>query len=253
MLQVQQGGADWQEARLGKVTASRVHAVLFDGRGAETYAREVVTERLTAERANSFQTAAMQWGLNLEADARRLYERMRVTRVDLVGFIDHPSIQWSGCSPDGLVSNCGLIEIKCPQPQTHLRFLQSQKIQPRYLSQMQWQLACTGRDWVDFLSYDPRAEKADRLAMVRVHRDEAYISRLERAVIRFLENVEKQVRHGSGLHAIAPVSTDRQLPPQSSASQASRSTRPSKSESTEDNIWIWIVIGVVVLIWLFGK
>jgi hypothetical protein len=139
----------------------------------------------------------MQWGTDTEPKARKTYERYKNTKVAEVGFIHHPTIRDSGASPDGLVGNDGLIEIKCPKTKNHLKALESDAIHKKYLMQMQWQMACTGRSWCDFVSYDPRAPKGRRLYVKRVKADTREIERLEKGVREFLKELSRKLEDDS--------------------------------------------------------
>jgi putative phage-type endonuclease len=190
---------DWFAARLGKVTASRVKDVIAKTKtgystSRKNYALELALERITGARQEGYTNAAMQRGTDMEPIARAAYEALTGELVDEVGLIDHPTIPMTGASPDGLVGKDGLIEIKVPNSATHLDTLTSQKADPQYMPQMQWQLACTGRQWCDFVSYDERFPEHLRLFVHRVRRDDAYIAELEAEVSGFLKEVEAIVK-----------------------------------------------------------
>src|SRR6185369_15500125 len=185
-----QGSPEWFAERLGKVTASRVADVVArtkSGWGASraNYMAELVAERLTGTNAEGYTNAAMQWGVDHESDARLAYELMAGATVEPAGFVPHPSIAESGASPDGYVG-AGLIEIKCPNTATHIETLLGQSVPGKYVTQIQWQLACTGLDWCDFVSFDPRMPGSMSLFIKRVHRDDKLIASLERDVVDFL-------------------------------------------------------------------
>jgi putative phage-type endonuclease len=191
-----QGTAEWFAARLGKATASRICDIVATTKGGwgasrKNYAAQLLTERLTGEPADSFTNAAMQWGVATEPEARQAYSFRHDVDVVEVGFIDHPRIAMSGASPDGLVGSAGLVEIKCPNSATHITTLLEGKVPAKYVTQMQWQLACTGRHWCDFASYDPRLPESMRLFVARIERDEAEITRLEDAVAEFLAEIDQ--------------------------------------------------------------
>lgn len=187
---------EWYAARLGKATASRIAGIVAknkDGKPAasrENIAVELALEILTGNRQEGFTNAAMQWGTGTEPLARIAYEIHIGTLVEEAGFIDHPTVPMSGCSPDGLVGADGLIEIKCPNSATHLKTITSGKADPQYIPQMQWQMAVTGRQWCDFVSYDPRFPEKHRLAIFRVERDQKYIDTLEAEVLAFNKEVQ---------------------------------------------------------------
>lgn len=193
-----QRSAEWFAARLGKATASRICDIVArtkTGWGASraNYAAQLVAERLTGEPTEGFSNAAMQWGTDTEPEARQAYSFRQDVDVLEVGFIDHPSVAMSGASPDGLIGEDGLLELKCPQTATHIATLLGQSVPAKYIHQIQWQIACTGRQWCDFASYDPRLPEAMRLFVVRVDRDDALIAQLEADVTEFLAEVDKTV------------------------------------------------------------
>lgn len=190
---------EWFSARLGKVTASRIADVCARtktgwGASRKNYMAELVAERLTGARAEGFTNAAMQWGTDMEPEARIAYEFYRDATVSEVGFVTHPSIAETGASPDGLVDVAGQVEIKCPNTATHIDTLRGGSLPEKYFLQIQWQLACTGRDWCDFVSYDPRLPESMRLFVDRVKRDDAAISAIEKDVSEFLTELREIVR-----------------------------------------------------------
>lgn len=187
-----QGSDEWFEARLGKVTASRVADVVARTKAGwaasrSNYAAELIAERLTGQVAATYTNAVMQWGTEKEPDARAAYSFRCDVDVIEVGFVPHPTIAMSGASPDGLVGDDGLLEIKCPNTATHIDTLLGEPIAGKYEKQMMWQMACTGRRWCDFVSYDPRLPELMRLHIVRLHRDDQIIASLERHVREFLD------------------------------------------------------------------
>jgi len=186
-----QGSDEWKAIRLGKVTASRVSDVVAKtktGYGASraNYAAQLIAERLTGVPAESYINAAMQHGTDTEPEARSAYEFYQGVTVEQVAFVPHPAIAEAGCSPDGLVGGDGQVEIKCPQTATHLETLLGQNIPSKYITQVQFQMACTGRKWCDWVSYDPRMPESMRLFVVRVARDDNHIAELEAEVTSFL-------------------------------------------------------------------
>lgn len=193
MLEIEQGSPEWHKIRCGKVTASRVADVMArtaKGWGASrtNYAAELIAERLTGEAAQGFTNAAMQWGTDQEPRARAAYEFYTGQDVTQVGFVVHPQIPQAGASPDGLVGENGLVEIKCPNTATHIDTLITKSIPGKYITQMQWQMACTDRDWCDFVSYDPRLPESMQMFVQRVPRDVEAIREMKFAIIEFLEN-----------------------------------------------------------------
>lgn len=208
MTDIIQGSPEWFSARVGKVTASRVADVIARtktgfGAGRANYMAELIAERLTGETAASFSNAAMQWGTDQEPFARRAYEFRTDLDVVEVGFADHPKISMTGASPDGLVGGAGLVEIKCPNTATHIDTLIGQSIPSKYLTQMAWQMTCTGREWCDFVSFDPRLPEEMRLFIRRVERDDAMIEGLETDVVAFLAELDAKVAQLRGLYSQA--------------------------------------------------
>jgi putative phage-type endonuclease len=195
---IAQGSPEWFAVRCGKVTASRVADVIAKtktGYGASraNYAAELIAERLTQSTAPSFANAAMQWGTDQEPHARAAYSFLHDVDVEEIAFVDHPEIAMSGASPDGLVGLDGLVEFKCPNTATHLDTLLSETVPGKYITQMQWQMACTGRAWCDFASFDPRLPPSMQLFVKRVERDASLILDLETEVSAFLAEIDAKV------------------------------------------------------------
>ena len=190
---MEQRTEEWFSARLGKVTASRVADVLAKIKSGESasrknYKMELVVQRLTNKQGESFTNAAMEWGTEQEPFARMAYEAHTGTFVKEEGFVDHPTIEGFGCSPDGIVGE-GLIEIKCPNTANHIETVLENKAPSKYIPQMQAQMACTGAKWCDFVSFDPRVPEDLQLFVVRVDRDQEYIDAMEVEVKQFLSEV----------------------------------------------------------------
>lgn len=195
---MEQRSTEWFNARLGKVTASRVADVIAKTKSGystsrENYMAQLVCERMTGTQGESFSSAAMQWGTDQEPLARAAYEAVADILVDEVGFIIHPTIVNAGASPDGLVGADGLIEIKCPNTSTHIDTLLSDKAPNKYVPQMQWQMACTGRKWCDFVSFDPRMPEGLQIFIQRVDFDEQYVKMLEAEITEFLGELETKI------------------------------------------------------------
>ena len=192
------------QARVGKVTASRVHDIIATTKsggftaGRKNYLAELVAERLTGTPAPSYQSAAMAYGIECEAEARVAYVRqsssmIEVVKVEEVGFVPHPTIKDAGCSPDGMVGKDGLIEIKCPNTATHIDTLLRGVIPVEYISQMQWQMACTGRAWCDYVSYDRRLPEHMRLWVHRVPVDPKIVKGMEALAVAFMDELADTV------------------------------------------------------------
>lgn len=198
MRDLVQGSDEWHEARLGRVTASRVADVIAKTKSGpaasrKNYEAQIIAERLTGEKAETFSNAAMQWGTETEAEARSAYSFHVGIDVEEVGFVVHPDIEASGASPDGLIGDDGMVEIKCPNTATHIDTLLSGKVPTKYQTQMQWQMACTGRYWCDFVSFDPRLPEKQRLFIQRVDRDEERIEDLQSEVVEFLAEIDRKI------------------------------------------------------------
>lgn len=209
MTEIIQGSPEWHAIRLGKVTASRVADVIAKtktgfGASRANYMAQLIAERLTGEPAESYTNAAMQWGVDHEADARTAYEYRADVDVALIGFVDHPSIDMSGASPDGFVDGGGLVEIKCPNTATHIDTLLGQGVPSKYVTQMQYQMACTGRQWCDFVSFDPRLPESMRLFVHRVQRDDKFIAETEASVVEFLKELNRKLLELSAKYVAAP-------------------------------------------------
>lgn len=199
IVEMQQRTDEWFQARLGKATASRIADIVAKTKSGPSasranYLAELVAERLTGEPAVKFTNAAMQWGNDTEPQARAAYEWHTLESVTEVGFIDHQHIAMSGASPDGLVGRAGLVEIKCPNTATQISTVLGGKIPAKYTTQMQWQMACTGREWCDFVSFDPRLPPhGGQYFRKRIDRDDNLISELEIQVAGFLAEVDETI------------------------------------------------------------
>ncbi len=199
MEQIEQGTQEWLELRKGKVTASKVADVLAKTKTGVSASRgnyliELAIQRVTGVIEESFTNAAMQWGKDNEHVARALYEAQTGTFVDQVPFVDHPTIEWFGCSPDGLVGTDGLVEIKCPNSKTHWEYFKKNAPPTNYIIQMQAQMACTNTQWCDFVSYDPRMPEQSQLLIVRIDRDDDFINNVMIPEIeKFLNEVAIEV------------------------------------------------------------
>jgi putative phage-type endonuclease len=207
IIEVTQGSPEWHAYRCGKVTASRVADVIAKtktGWGAlrTNYAAQLIAERLTGTVQESYTNAAMQWGTDTEPQARLVYEMMSDAEVKQVGLIQHPSIAMSCASPDGLVGDDGLIEIKCPNTATHIETLLAETVPGKYLTQMQWQMACSGRAWCDFVSFDPRMPGEMQLFVQRIRRDDAAIKDLAAQIEAFLAEVAVTVERLQSRYAL---------------------------------------------------
>lgn len=188
----------WFGDRLGKVTASRIADVMAKTKTGPSasranYAAQLIAERLTGTREEGFTSAAMQHGIDQEEAARVAYEFLHSASVVETGFCPHPTIKWAGASPDGLVGDDGLIEVKCPNTATHIATLKGAPIADKYVKQMLFQMACTGRLWCDYVSYDPRLPVEMQLHVTRLERDDEAIAAIEAEIITFLNEIAADV------------------------------------------------------------
>ena len=193
---MQQRTEEWFAARCGKVTASRMKDIIAksDTAAYRNYQAEIISERLSGRPAESYSSREMQRGTELEPKARAVYILETGSDVSETGLIPHPHIANSGASPDGLVDSDGLLEIKCPNTATHIDFLLHRQPKREYILQMQWQMACTGRLWCDFVSYDDRLPEPHAYACIRIMRDPETIERLEQAAADFLAEAEAIIK-----------------------------------------------------------
>lgn len=187
---------DWFEARLGRATASRFKDIMLtiksgEAAGRKNYRAELVAERLTGAKEEGWTSAAMQWGIDNEPLARLRYELLSGNTVEECGFFAHETLM-AGASPDGLIDDDGLLEIKCPNTATHIETLRKQEVPYQYYWQVMGQMWITGRKWCDFVSFDPRMPKNAQIFIKTVERDEEAIKRLEAQIITFLREVAEE-------------------------------------------------------------
>lgn len=185
-----QDDASWMQARAGRFTASRASDLMAKTKTGPSASRGnlialLAVERLTGQCVETYQNAAMQRGIDTEAEARDAYSFAKGVAVDESGYIALDSLPNTGCSPDGIVGDEGLVEIKCPASMAkHLDALRSGAHAVEYRWQLQHQLLVTGRAWVDAASYDPRFPEHLQLAVTRVTRDESAIAELTAEIIK---------------------------------------------------------------------
>lgn len=196
MSEILQRTPEWFELRLGKVTASRIGDLMAKTRSGyaasrANYMAELAIQRLTGAVGQGFTSPAMLWGTEQESNARNAYSFFTDNAVNEIAFINHPTIEQAGASPDGLVGDDGLVEIKCPNSATHLDTLLTGKINNKYLLQMQWQMACSGRKWCDFVSFDPRFPEDLKIFIKRVNRDDERIAEITAEVKKFLAELDE--------------------------------------------------------------
>lgn len=198
VVDVAQRSPEWFAARCGSLGGSSLHEIVARTKSGYAASRAsrlatLAVERLTGRTTETFQTQAMLTGIEREPDARAAYEFMTNAEVVEVGLVRHPTIGWTHASPDGLVGDDGVLEIKAPQPAQHLATLLGQSIPDKYAVQVQWEMACTGRAWADFVSYNPEFPESMQLFIQRVERDDNRIAELESEVTAFLGELELTV------------------------------------------------------------
>lgn len=190
-----QGTPEWLAERAGKVTASALSNVMMKptAAGFQNHLAQLVCERLTGQPVETFRSAAMEHGNETEPQARAMYELETGNTVTECGFIPHPSLAMSGASPDGLVDDLGLVEIKCPQPAKHIKNLMGGTIDRAYMLQMQWQMECTGREWCDYVSFNPAFPDHLQLHITRINRNAEVVAEISEAVAAFLAEVDAKL------------------------------------------------------------
>lgn len=203
-----QGSSEWFESRIGMLGSSRIADAIRKAKRESTgelqcradLRIDLAVERITKKPMEHYVSKWMERGTELEPLARAAYELRKEVDVRQVGFVLHPSIQWAGCSPDGLVGNDGLVEFKCPKSTTHAEYLLGEVVPEQYVPQMTWQLACCpGYQWNDFVSYCPDFPEPLDLFICRLPRDEQRIAAMEEEAKKFLAEVEAvtvRLKHG---------------------------------------------------------
>ena len=184
---IQQGSEEWHAMRLGFITASRFKEVIAGGQGKsrKAYMYQLAAETLTGEREESFSNQYMEWGTATEPQARSMYEFDSGNTVEEVTFVKLNTVNKIGISPDGLIAEDGGIEIKCPKTTTQIETYLSGKMPASHKAQVQGSLWVTGREWWDFVSFDPRIDGAASFFLQRIYRDEEYIKDLETKCLAF--------------------------------------------------------------------
>jgi putative phage-type endonuclease len=197
IVDCKQGTSAWFQARCGRVTASEIVNVLSFLKGGlpsakrSAYQAQIVAEILTgAPDMDGYVSPYMQRGTEMEPAARRAYVAHVETMVDQVGFVVHPTIDRAGASPDGLVGDDGCVEIKCPKTENHLSYMLAGVVPEQYEPQMMWEMACTERQWCDFVSYDPRPGRRHALFVKRLARNDERIAEITNNVLKFLAEAD---------------------------------------------------------------
>lgn len=198
---MEQRSPEWFAARCGKVTASRLYDVMARTKSGyaasrQNYMAELICQRLTGKPEEGFTNAAMMRGTELEPVAREMYALNEFDAViSEVGLIDHPTIAGFAASPDGIVNDDGLIEIKCPNTWTHLQTLKTGVPKYQYLLQMHAQMMCTGRKWCDFVSFDDRLPPELAYFKTRINFDEVLAEEIKQEVVKFLTELETEIQN----------------------------------------------------------
>jgi putative phage-type endonuclease len=198
IIDCEQGTPEWHAARCGRLTASRIADIMRKTKTGvskmrATYAGQLIAERLSGVQEETYTSAAMQHGKDTEDQARAMYAFMHDVQPQTVGLVIHPRLEMAAASCDRLVGDNGLIEIKCPNSATHIETLLGAEIDPDYVKQMQWQMACTERAWCDFVSFDPRMPGDMQIHVQRVPRDNELIAELEREAVSFLAEIDDRI------------------------------------------------------------
>lgn len=203
MSEIIQGTPEWLDLRKGHVTASRVADIMAKTKtgpsaSRQNYLIELAIQRVTGVVEESFKNEAMLRGQEEEPKAREVYELLTETFVEEVPFVKHKTIEWFGCSPDGIIKNndgtYNLIEIKNPNSATHWSYIKADEPPTKYKIQMMAQMACTGAQWCDFFSYDSRMPEGSRHFLKRMMRDNKFIEEMESEVKAFLEEVAHETK-----------------------------------------------------------
>ena len=200
---IKQGTPEWKQLKCGKISASEVHNILQEkqGTGYRNYRAQLICERLTGCTTETYKNTYMDRGNEDEPNARLCYEYETGYTVEQVAFVVHPVLEFAGCSPDGTIGADGLCEIKRKIPAIHIDYIIKNRVPPEYAKQMMFQLACTGREWNDFVSYCPELPEEMQLFICRLERDDSMIALMEIAVRSFNESVEQMI---SDLKKIQP-------------------------------------------------
>jgi len=215
LLQVKQHTPEWLEVRHGNCTASRVKdAMSFlkkgEKRGGSSEARnkylvELLTEKLTGYAVEHCVTPPMEWGIEQERYARATYEVVQGVDVDLVGIYSHPTIEGFLASPDGAVGDDGLVEFKCPNSTTHIAWMLAGVVPKEHLPQLEAQLSCSERKWVDFMSFDPRLPRRYQRFIKRHYRDDAEIAKIDAGVVSFLADRDALIARLDSINPEMPL------------------------------------------------
>lgn len=186
----EQGTEEWYKCRLGKLTGSVAHTIAIKGKGLDTLCLEKATEILTQIIPEGYTNEAMQHGHEYEAEARDIYELETGNKVIQVGFCEDS--EYIGVSPDGLIGDDGLIEIKCPTDKTYTQYLIDMKIKPEYYAQMQMQMLITNRSWCDYVVYNTHFKRS--IIIQRVYADKEYMEKLGEGLEYGIRKIQEIVK-----------------------------------------------------------
>lgn len=179
---------EWYKIRAGKLTASSFHTCLGNSETRNTLLLKITAERITGKLIeNTYSNSDMERGVNNENIARIGYELFSDNTVQEVGFCELDD--WVGSSPDGLVGEDGIIEIKCPKETVFLNQIIHNKIKPEYLTQIQFNLYVLDRKWCDYIAYN----ESFNLYVKRVERDEEYIDKIKENIERCKIDIQKNI------------------------------------------------------------
>jgi len=203
IIDCEQDSVEWFQARIGKITASRFGDIMAysKAKGKEgvelkcraDYRMELIAERLTHQMAQHFVTDAMKWGKEMEDYARSAYECAQDVMVQAVGYCIHPTMDFSGASPDGWVGENRIIEIKCPTTATYLGWRKSREVPQEYIDQILWNMVCGERYEADFIGYDPRLPERLQLLVIPVQYDEKRVAELEAEVRKMEAEIKAEI------------------------------------------------------------
>jgi putative phage-type endonuclease len=194
IIEIEQGTTEWFHIRKGKMTASKADCIYTGGKTLNTYVFEIMAEKLSSNNEEKYTNEAMERGKLLESEARTIYELESGNTAKEVGFCLLDDNDYVGCSPDGLVNNDGLVEIKCPTDRVYLRYLYDEEVDKKYYAQMQMQMYVTDRKWCDYVVYNPGFKQ--NIVIKRINRDEVFIEKLKQGIkdgIEIIKNIERKL------------------------------------------------------------
>ena len=195
MLELEQGSDEWLQARAGMITASKIKDIVAGNNttGYKSMIADLVAERMSGKPVSGFSNGYMDRGNELEPDARREYETQNFVQVEQVGFVIHPELDYCGCSPDGLVGDDGMVQIKCHKSHIHLNYIENGTVPKAYVRQIQWEMFVTDRQWSDFVSYAPQFPEPHNLWVKRIERDDELIKEILEEVKQAHELINKTI------------------------------------------------------------